>query len=91
MLFFIFFIWNFQILEYTVKAYNLGPHGNFGPTFQKGLLSLKRVLQKNEKNESCRKAWDLQIRFCSFLAHDSSKNATERAKKKVESFHEVQS
>jgi hypothetical protein len=32
----------------TVKAPNFGPHGNFGPLFQKGLLSWKRVLQKNE-------------------------------------------
>ncbi len=36
----------------TVKAPNFGPHGNFGPLFQKGLLSLKRVLQKNEENKS---------------------------------------
>jgi hypothetical protein len=45
------------ICEYanTVKAPNFGPHGNFGPLFQKGLLSLKRVLQKNEGNKSCRK------------------------------------
>jgi hypothetical protein len=28
---------------------------NFGPLFQKGLLSLKCVLQKNEANKSCRK------------------------------------
>ncbi len=38
----------------TVKAPNFGPHGNFGPLFQNGLLSLKRVLQKNEENKSCR-------------------------------------
>jgi hypothetical protein len=36
----------------NVKAPNFGPHGNFGPLFQKGLLSLKRVLEKNEENKS---------------------------------------
>jgi hypothetical protein len=66
--------------EITVKAFNFGPHGNFGP-FQKGVLSLKRVLQKkNEENKSCRKTLDLQIRFCSFFVHDSSKKATELAR-----------
>jgi hypothetical protein len=49
--------------------------------FQKGLLSLKPFLQKNEENESCRKNLDLQIRFYSFLVHDSSKEAMELAKK----------
>jgi hypothetical protein len=34
----------------TVKAPNFGPHVNFGPLFQKSLVSLKRVLQKNEEN-----------------------------------------
>jgi hypothetical protein len=34
--------------ENTVKA------PNFGPLFQKGLLSLKRILQKNEENKICR-------------------------------------
>jgi hypothetical protein len=37
---------------------------NFGPLFQKGLLSSKRVLQKNEENKSCGNYLDLQIRFC---------------------------
>jgi hypothetical protein len=32
----------------TVKGSNFGPGGNFGPFFQKGLLSSKRVLQKKE-------------------------------------------
>ncbi len=60
--------------------------------FQKGLLSSKRVLQKNKENKSCRKPSNLQIRFCSILEHDTSKEATELAKeKKVQSFHEVQS
>jgi hypothetical protein len=36
--------------EITVKACKFGPHGNFGPLFQKGWLSSKRVLQKNEEN-----------------------------------------
>ncbi len=65
----------------TVKALNFRPHGNFGPLFQKGLLSLKRVLQKNEENKSCRKSLDPQIRFCSFFVHDSSTRATELARK----------
>ncbi len=74
----------------TVKAPNFGPHGNFGPLFQKGLLSLKRILQKDEEKKSWRNTLDLQICFCSYLVHDSSKNATELAKK-VQSFHEVRS
>ncbi len=52
---------NFQT---TVKAPNYGPHGHFGPLFQKRLLSLKHILQKNEWNKSCRKTLDLQICFC---------------------------
>jgi hypothetical protein len=67
--------------ENTVKAPIFGPHGKFGHLFQKGLLSLKRVLQKNEENESCRKTLDLQIRFCSFFVQDSSTEATELARK----------
>jgi hypothetical protein len=66
---------------YTVKAPNFGPHGNFGPLFQKGLLSLKLVLQKNKENKSCSDSSDLQNRFYSFLVHDSSKEATELARK----------
>ncbi len=65
----------------TVKAPNFGPHGHFGPLFQKGFLSLKRLLQKNEENKSCRKTFDLQIRYCSFFVHDSSTEATELARK----------
>jgi hypothetical protein len=45
----------------TFKAPNFGPHGNFGPLFQKSLLSLRRVLQNNEENNSCRKTLNLQI------------------------------
>jgi hypothetical protein len=48
----------------TTNAPNFGPHGNFEPLFQKALLSLKRVLQRNEENKSCRKTLELQIRFC---------------------------
>jgi hypothetical protein len=55
---------------------------NFGPLFQKGLLSFKRILQKNEENKSCRKTLDLQICSCSYLVHDSSKEAMELAKNK---------
>jgi hypothetical protein len=83
----------FQILPssltITVKASNFGPHGNFGPLFQNGLLSSKHTHQWNGENERFRKTLDLQIRFCSFLVHDSSKEATELAK--VQSFHGVQS
>jgi hypothetical protein len=60
----------------TVKASNFGPHGHFEFS-QNGLLSPKRVLEKNEGYYSCRKMLDLQIRFCSFLVHNnSSKEAT---------------
>jgi hypothetical protein len=75
----------------TVKAPKFGPHGNFGPLFQKSLLSLKRILPKNEEDKCCRKTLDLHVCFCSYLLHDSSKEATKLAKKKVKSFHEVQS
>jgi hypothetical protein len=68
-------------LSATVEAPNFAPLGNFGPLFQKSLLSLKRVLQKNNENESCRNPLDLQIRFYSFLVHDSSKEVTELANK----------
>jgi hypothetical protein len=60
-----------------LKAPNFRLHGNSGALFQKGLLSLKRVLQKNEQNKSCRKTLDLQIWFCSLL----SKVAKELARK----------
>jgi hypothetical protein len=37
--------------------------------------------RKNEENKSCRNTLDdLQIRFCSFLVHDSSEEATELSK-----------
>ncbi len=49
--------------------------------FQKGLLSLKRILQKGEENTSCWKNLDLQIRSRSFFVHDSSTEATELARK----------
>jgi hypothetical protein len=68
-------------IVHTVEASNFGTHGNFGPVFQKGLLSLKRVLKKNGENESCRKTLDLKTYFCSFLAHDSLKEALELTKK----------
>ncbi len=74
-----------HVHSHTVKARNFGPHGNFGPIFQKGLLSLKCVLQKSE-NKSCRKTLHLQIlftnhKFCSFFVHDSSTEATELERK----------
>ncbi len=54
---------NFQqnFRKIIIKAPNFGPHGNFGSLFQKGLLSLKRVLQENEHNKSSRKTVDLQV------------------------------
>jgi hypothetical protein len=78
-----------QTKQYTIKTPNFGPHGNFGPLFQKSLLSLQRILQKSEENKSCRKRLDLKICFCSYFVHDSSKEATVHAKK-VQSFHQVQ-
>jgi hypothetical protein len=53
----------------------------FGPLFQKRLVSPKRVVKKNEENKSCRKTSELQIRVCSFLVHDSSNETTELARK----------
>ncbi len=64
----------------TVKASNFGPHINVGLFFQNGLLSSKRFLQ-NEENETCGTTEDFKIRLCSFLAHNSSKEATELARK----------
>jgi hypothetical protein len=71
----------YEVDSNTVKAPNFGPHGHLGPLFQKDLLSLQRVLQKNEENTSFRKTLDLQNRFCSFFVHDSSTEAIERARK----------
>jgi hypothetical protein len=65
----------------TVKAPNFASHGNVGPLFQKGLLSLKCVKLEIEENKSCRKTIDLQNRFLSFSVHDSSKEATELSRK----------
>jgi hypothetical protein len=45
----------------TVKASNFGPHGNFGPVFQKGLLLLKRILHKKEEDKSWRKTLDYKL------------------------------
>jgi hypothetical protein len=45
------------------------------------LLSSKRIVQINEENESCIKRFELQIRFSTFLAHISSKEAAELARK----------
>jgi hypothetical protein len=65
----------------TIRASNFEPHVNFGPFFQKGLLSSKRVLQKFEENESCTETLDLQTWSCSFLAHVSPKEAMDLARK----------
>jgi hypothetical protein len=64
----------------TVKASNFGPYGNFALLFKNGLLSSKRVLQKHEKNKSCRETLGSQFQFCSFFVHVSSKEALELAK-----------
>jgi hypothetical protein len=74
------------VLVCTLKAPNFGPHGNFGPLFQKGLLSLKRILQKNKENKCCRNTLDIQTCFCSYLVNDSTKEAAELAKKKDAKF-----
>jgi hypothetical protein len=66
----------------TVNACpNFGPHVNSELVFPNDLLSPKRVLLKNEEHESCRQIFHLQIWFCSFLIHYSSKEASERARK----------
>ncbi len=46
------------------------------------LAIMKRLLQKNEGNESWRKPWQMQTRFCSFLSHNSPKEARGLARKK---------
>ncbi len=46
--------------------------------FSEGLA--KRVLQKNEWIKRCEKLLDSQSRFCSFLAQDLSKEATDLAR-----------
>ncbi len=75
----------------TVKAFNFGSHGNFGPFFGRvELLWSKRVLQKNEWNKSCRRTFDLPSRFCSFLAQNPPELSTDM-QEMVRSFHEVQS
>jgi hypothetical protein len=61
----------------TVKAPNFGPHGNFDLFFRRACYQ-----KSEENNKSCRKTLDLQICFCSYLVHDSSKEATELAKER---------
>jgi hypothetical protein len=48
--------------EDTVKASNFEPHGNLGPLFSEGFF-IKGVLQQYERNNSCRKTFDLRILF----------------------------
>jgi hypothetical protein len=71
---------HFVLLILTVKASNFGPHGNLGAffSFSEGLAIIET---RNEEIKSCQKTSDRQIRFCSFLAHDSSKEAMELANK----------
>jgi hypothetical protein len=80
-----------HVHSHTVKARNFGPHGNFGPIFQKGLLSLKCVLQKNEENKSCRKTSHLQILFTSSVhfLYMIRPQKLQSLKEKVQNFHQV--
>jgi hypothetical protein len=82
---------NCHCLSVTVKAPKFGPHGNFGPLFQKSLLSLERVLQRNEENKICRKTLDLQIRFYSFFLYMIHPQKLQSLQENVQSFHAVQS
>jgi hypothetical protein len=63
----------------TVKASTFEPHENW--TIFKRLSIIKTVLEKNQENECWRKTSDLQTRFCSYLIHDSPKEATDLARK----------
>ncbi len=65
----------------TIKASNFGPRRNLGLLQNKGLLTWKCVLQKIKNNISCRNALDVQIRFWSFLVHNSPYEPTELARK----------
>ncbi len=58
-------------VRYTVNASNFGSRKLGTLFFPWDLLLPKRVLQKNEENESCKKKLDLQTWFCSFLVHNS--------------------
>ncbi len=69
--------------EVTVKAPNFGQHGNFGP--------LKRVLQKNDENKSCRRTLDLQNSVLFNFVPTWFIHRSYRVSKKKSSFHEVQS
>jgi hypothetical protein len=65
----------------NAKASNFAPHINFELLYS--MTSSKRVLQKNDENDTCRKTSDFQTRFFSFLVHNSpkSKQATDLARK----------
>jgi hypothetical protein len=72
----------------TVKASNFGPHGYFGPLFQKDILLSKRILKKSEENKSCRITLDRQIRFFHFCY--MIRKAMELVKQvQISYFHEV--
>jgi hypothetical protein len=74
----------------TVKAPNFGPHGNFGPLFQNGLLSLKRVLQKMKRIKVVEELWIYKFGSVHFLYMIHPQNL-QSLQEKVQSFHEVQS
>jgi hypothetical protein len=60
--------------------------------FSEGLAIIERHPTEKLRRIKVRKTLDQQICFYLYLVHDSSKEATELAKKKkVRSFHEVQS
>jgi hypothetical protein len=67
----------------TVKAYNFGPHVNFGIFFSKRLAIFKtRSTEKwKKKMKVVKRIFDLHIRFCLFLVNNSSEEATEIASK----------
>ncbi len=52
----------------------------FDLLIQKGLVSSKCVLQKNEENDSCRKFFDLQTLSCSLFLHNSPNEVTDLAR-----------
>ncbi len=63
----------------TVKASNLEPHGNFGLFFFRRACYYQNAFYRkmiNERNKGCRRTFDLQSRFCSFVAQNSPKEAT---------------
>jgi hypothetical protein len=63
------------ILTSTIKAFNFEPHGNPGIFSSEGHAIIKTSSTENEGNKNCRKTFDLQTLFCSFLNIISPKAA----------------